>query len=460
MFPHFSDLFNTLSRQLTVLYTQGYDITDLSAQLEALPDSYDAIHSFAKEIVSSISKRPDYPYNEPDSLADILFESPNRKKIIKKPSNSGYSLRDRIAGAVHGRIAGCILGKPFEMGLKLPEIRTYLKGTGNWMLTDFVPDYSPTQTRNLRRDCLESMKGHIQYAQEDDDINYFVVGLLVLEQYGSSFSSSDVARMWLKCLPYNWCWGSEREFYCRLTSLYPDQEQELILPENQELLQFTSLFNTGEEMIGAMIRADAYGLANPGNPEKAAKTAWCDAIMTHKKTGLYASMWVAGTIAAALYLDNPIEAIECGLEQIPANSRFAECVRTSLAWALADKDWLNTWEKIEERWGYLGHAGTMNETAAIVNALVHSIGESGQVEFQKAICITVMQGYDTDCSGATAGCIAGALIGLSQLPNRWIKPFNDTFYSSVAGYRGTSIIELSERMYAVSEKNDDFNVIG
>ena len=57
--------------------------------------------------------------------------------------------------------------------------------------------------------------------------------------------------------------------------------------------------NPGEELCGALIRADAYGWACPGDPVAAAVLAHRDATLTHVRTGVYAAMWVAAAVATA-----------------------------------------------------------------------------------------------------------------------------------------------------------------
>lgn len=47
----------------------------------------------------------------------------------------------------------------------------------------------------------------------------------------------------------------------------------------------------------------------------------------------------------------------------------------------------------------------------------------GQNDFTKTIGETVAMGGDNDCTGATAGSILGAVIGLDAIPSHWITPF-------------------------------------
>ena len=290
----------------------------------------------------------------------------------------------------------------------------------------------------------------MSYAQPDDDINYTILGLRVLEEYGKNFTSQDMARLWTQRVPFGWSWGPEHTFYFLTSAFLLDNDDKQELPEKDDFDLLTRLFNDGEECIGAMIRADSFGLTSPMMTKKAAEFAYRDGIMTHKKTGLYAEMWTAATIAAAYSTFDPIVAIKAGIEQIPSNSRYAEVVREALDIALSESDWIAAYEKINAKWGRLGHAGTLNETAAIINALVHSVRDDGIVDVGKAVCITIMHGWDTDCSGATAGCIAGVLAGKHNIEERWVKPLCDTYHSCIAGELDTSITALAERMYQMS----------
>ena len=445
----FSTLNALCKNRISMLELQGYmlDRDLLLAELENIPDSFDQYIAFAKRLMPT-EKRPDFKYDEPDRYEDIKAAKPSGARNQLPMYISELELKDKTYGGVFGRFIGCMLGKPFEISWELKDIKQYLEAVGAWELDDYLPQYSPAQKNPLRRDCAYSMKGLMEFAQPDDDINYTILGLRVLEIYGRHFRSQDMIRLWLDSIPFTWTWGPEHSFYFTIASYLLNHGQDL--PDGKEWDMLTRLFNCGEELIGAMIRADSFGLTNPGLPEKAAELAYRDGSMTHKKTGLFAEMWTAATIAAAYTTFDPVGAIQAGLEHIPANSRYAEALREALEISLSEKDWMAAYEKINSKWGYLGHAGTINESAAIINALVHSVGSNGIVDIGKAVCITVMHGWDTDCSGATAGCIAGVLCGKHNIPKKWSDPLCDTYHSCVAGETDTSISALAERMYQMS----------
>ena len=437
-----------------MLYLQGYklDVEKVCAEIDALPDSYDAICSYGDTLLD-LPVRQDYGYNEPYALPDIQAQRPKeRHDVIVPPYREQLlrpvTLKDKIYGGVYGRVAACMLGKPFERSLTAEQIRDYLSAVNAYPLNDYVPVYSPYSyiAYNTEPSCRE----YLRYAQADDDTSYFIVALRVLENYGRDFTTQDVAHEWIDNLANLVAWGPSRISYRKLVN--QKWFHDTPLPTGKEWEHFLTFANTGEEQIDAMIRADAYGLVSPMRPAEAAALAYKDAVLTNRHTGLYASMWVAGCIAAAFYYRDPVTVIQCGLEQIPENSRYAEAVRTALEICASTDTWEQAYPEINRRWGHLGHAGTINETAAIINALVHSKDSRGFVDYGKAICTTVMHGWDTDCSAATCGCIAGVMSGYSGIDRKWLEPLHNTFYTYAALENDHRISAFADRLIEMSKR--------
>jgi len=76
----------------------------------------------------------------------------------------------------------------------------------------------------------------------------------------------------------------------------------------------------------------------------------------------------------------------------------------------------------------------------------------GNLDFSKTISIAVMGGWDTDCNGATAGSILGALLGAKKIPEKWIDPINDTLYTGVQGYNKVKISDLAKETLDLIKK--------
>ncbi len=106
----------------------------------------------------------------------------------------------RICNAWIGRISGCMLGKPVEM-LSMRHgaaaLGSYLDRAGAVPLRDYVPLVPGTPVER-HADCC---KDGLVAAVPDDDINYTVLSLMLLEERGTDFTTEDVARAWFRWLP-------------------------------------------------------------------------------------------------------------------------------------------------------------------------------------------------------------------------------------------------------------------
>jgi ADP-ribosylglycohydrolase len=69
----------------------------------------------------------------------------------------------------------------------------------------------------------------------------------------------------------------------------------------------------------------------------------------------------------------------------------------------------------------------------------------GGSDFSRVISETVAMGMDNDCTAATAGSIAGAVIGKRGIPPHWYRPFNNTVHSYLIGKRRFAISGLLKR---------------
>jgi ADP-ribosylglycohydrolase len=156
-------------------------------------------------------------------------------------------------------------------------------------------------------------------------------------------------------------------------------------------------------------------------------------------------MWAAACVAAAFVEDDARSVLEAGISEIPQQSRLAIALRQTIAWYEEDSDWQRTWDRVNASYGHYHTVHTINNACAVALALLHAEGD-----FEQAITIAVMCGWDTDCNGATAGSIAGAMLGASRLPAKWVAPLNDTLYSAVQGFEVSRISDLAERTLALA----------
>ncbi|MFG2992959.1 ADP-ribosylglycohydrolase family protein [Streptomyces sp. NPDC048257] len=340
-------------------------------------------------------------------------------------------LRGRLEAAWWGRAVGCLLGKPVEK-LPLAGIRALARAAGNWPLDDWftargVPSEVLAAYPWNRRSAATSLAENIDGMPEDDDLNYPLLGLLLLQRHGKAFTTADVARLWLDELPAGRTFTAERIAYRNLLlGLEPPAT--------------ATHHNPFREWIGALIRADVHGWTNPGDPAAAAAQAYRDAALTHTGNGVYAALFVAAATAeAATGRADVHTALRAGLAVVPPRSRLAGAVRSGIRWAGQEADFDLVVDRLHARYGHYHWVHAVPNTALIAAALTHADGD-----FTRSVCRAVSGGWDTDSNGATAGALAGLLAGYPDgIPHRWTAPLKNRLATTVPGFDGIGFDTLA-----------------
>ncbi len=377
----------------------------------------------------------------PDRAAPARPDAPAARGAAARPPQAGSAagpgrpggrgLRERLEAAWVGRAVGCLLGKPVEK-LPLEGIRALARAAGNWPLDDWfsargVPPALLAAHPWNRRSAPTSLAENIDGMPEDDDLNYPLLGLLLLQRHGKAFTTADVARLWLDELPAGRTFTAERIAYRNLLlGLEPPAT--------------ATHHNPFREWIGALIRADVHGWTNPGDPAAAAAQAYRDAALTHTGNGLYAALFVAAATAeAATGRADVHTALRTGLAAVPPRSRLAEAVRFGLRTAADETDFDLVVDRLHARYGHYHWVHAVPNTALIAAALTHADGD-----FTRSVCRAVSGGWDTDSNGATAGALAGLLTGSPQrIPHRWTAPLKNRLATTVPGFDGIGFDTLA-----------------
>ncbi|GGI38004.1 hypothetical protein GCM10010988_16810 [Cnuibacter physcomitrellae] len=373
---------------------------------------------------------------EPDDLETILDLAPAAPPL---PAVDADALGDRIHGAWLGRAAGCLLGKPVE---KIPRegIRAIAQSTGNWPLSSYFTEQGldpelaaryPWNRRSRPTSLLENIDG----MPEDDDLNFPLIALDLLERVGERFSTDDVALSWLANLPGGRVFTAERIAYRNLLDGYE--------PEIAGAVR-----NPFRDWIGAQIRTDVYGWAHPGDPVAAARLAAVDARLSHGRNGLYGALFAAAACSAAVTATEVGDVVAAGLSVVPRDSRFAAAVGLGAELGAGPLDAEAALDRIYAEYGHLHWVHVLNNAAVLAFALVRGDGD-----YERTITTAVSGGWDTDSVGATAGSIAGALLGASALPEKWIAPLHNRLASSVPGFDGIGFDELARRTAALADRH-------
>ena len=89
---------------------------------------------------------------------------------------------------------------------------------------------------------------------------------------------------------------------------------------------------------------------------------------------------------------------------------------------------------------------------AINNACLIAAGLLwGDGDFAATVGLTVQGGWDTDSNAATAGSVAGTVLGAARLPAHFISPLQDRTRSAVFGYDNSRISDLARRTISLAE---------
>ncbi len=368
------------------------------------------------------------------SLADLSASQP----AIARSDADNSGLRERIHGAWLGRAVGCVLGKPVE---KIPRagIEEILRSQGRWPLDRWFtevgldPEVAARWPWNVKSRPT-SLEENIDGTPEDDDLNYTLLAMKILEQHGADFTSDDVASAWLLDLPAGRTFTAERVAYRNLLDGY-------LPPETARVR------NPFREWIGAQIRTDLYGWVNPGDGLRAAEWAWRDAAVSHTRNGVYGAMYAAALGAYAVVASSIEDVLDAATSVVPPASRLAGAIALGRELAASDVDPTTAYARLEEEYANLHWVHTLNNAALLTYGLA-----AGRGDFDRTICLTVMGGWDTDSCGATAGAVAGALGGTAVIAERWSAPLRNRLSTSIPGLDGLSFDSVTERTLAVYDQ--------
>lgn len=164
----------------------GYDVEGVVRQANRV-DPYDAtaVLSLVDQLAHA-ERTNEWSYVEPEGL-DAIRASLPELPAAREPDSS--DLQDAISAAWLGRIAGCNIGKPVEWGTHWTSdhIRDYLERADAYPLRDYFPLLDPMPAGfELRDNWPETTRGRVDGSARDDDIDYPILALHLLETHGAA----------------------------------------------------------------------------------------------------------------------------------------------------------------------------------------------------------------------------------------------------------------------------------
>lgn len=427
-FPDYKHHLENVIQYAQLKYEYGAQTEDIQALINELSRCLEITINKIKElpIDSELAEK------EPDDIIKIRsLRNEGPRRLWKSFNKAKYM--EKIYGALYGRFAGCTLGAVVE-GWSIEAMKEWAETIGD--------SFPPVNYWSKSKDPYRKRYG-VSYGKDytlscmngvpvDDDVTYTILGLLIAEEFSSEFTIENVGEAWVKYLPCA-CTAEKVALENLKAGIPPHKAAEVNNPYCQ--------------WIGASIRADPWGYMAPGLPEKAAEMAYKDAYISHRRNGIYGEMFFSAAIAAAFEVDNAIDALKIGLTEIPQDCMLANDVRWALEACKDIRNYKDARDAVQQRFGTQSPVHTNNNACLTIFGL--SIGGD---DFTKVISETVAMGYDNDCTAATAGSIAGVILGRKGIPDKWYKNFNNIVYTYINGHKIFKIDDLADRFAEQAEK--------
>ena len=422
------DVRDVVADEWRQLDSSGYDVGDLRSSVLDAVAANDSIRLRTLLVeLAQAPRRADWPYVEPSQPEEILaaLDEPLRGEAW---GGTEPELEDRLRGAWLARCVGCVMGKPVE-GLDRERIERYLRAADAWPQRGYIPllEPLPEGIERLHSSAPRSAAGRFDAVPRDDDTDYTVLGLHLLETYGRELSVEHIALEWLDRLPFTQTFTAERAAYRNLI--------EGVTPERAAVVR-----NPYREWIGALIRADAFGYACPGDACASVKLAIQDARLSHVANGIYGEMWAAALVSSAFTATDIRDALLVARSWLPASTRMREAQGLVLELHAQEASWEQLVERLDALVGHYDWVHTVNNAAAIAASLLW-----GEGDLVQSVGLVVALGWDTDSDGATVGSVLGAMHGSAVVPTALSAPFNNQLRSAIRDYDRCSISELAQR---------------
>ncbi|KAI2607863.1 ADP-ribosylation/Crystallin J1 [Hypoxylon sp. NC1633] len=330
---------------------------------------------------------------------------------------------DRVYAGVLGKLIGVYIGRPFE----------------GW-----------THKRIMKE------LGHIRYyvneklgvplVVTDDDISGTFTFVRALEDYDRP-DSKDVGDTWL-----NYTIKEKTIFWWGGNGVSTEHTAFLNLKNGIEAPRSGDVSTNGKtiaEQIGAQIFIDGWAMAAPGNPLLASRLAQAAGSVSHCGESVQAAMLWAAMEAEAFLSKDVGHLLETGLKVLSPDTLIANVIADVRAWCVADKHWMKTRQRIEDKYGYHkfpGFCHVVPNHAIMIMALIY-----GGHSFDEAMHIVNTCGWDTDCNSGNLACLLAIMYGLDAFEGGpdWRGPLSDrVFVSSADG--GYSINNAARIAYDVA----------
>ena len=230
----------------------------------------------------------------------------------------------------------------------------------------------------------------------NDDLDIQLIWLELLEQYGETITSIDLAEAFYARYPH-----SPGEY-----AYFKKNIRRRIYPPASGSFQNT-FYGNG---MGSLIRSEIWACVNPLSPERAAEMAEKDACLDHKSDSIAAERYFAAMESIAFQeteLSALLQKAEPYLEGSPKLKKLYQAVA---GWVKSGMDQRQVRFEILRDYGHPDCTNLYQNIGIIWMALLMGGGD-----IKKTVMLAINSGFDTDCTAATAGAVLGLLLGGARL---------------------------------------------
>ena len=346
-------------------------------------------------------------------------------------SLSAAEYYEKVHAAWLGQAVAGALGMNVQ-NMHKREIKPFLEEIGQWPPTDYIKTVPPRQGRRQGRKQQYTADnwGPAGFGPDDDSL-FQIANLLLIEEKGPEITSQDIADKWLASFSV-----FEAQNCGRAVRVTEKLLKQGVRPPESGRHEFG-------EYMGGQMKGEFWGFLLPGNPAAAAEYGRIDGEVSFHTDGLYGEMFMAALTAEAFFESDPEKLLQAGLAVIPTDCDYARCIRDVMEWhAQWPDDWEKAHEQIDIKWAPEGDKNRRVFPNNAVNALALLYGQG---DFEKAIAIAVMAGWDTDTNAGDVGPVMGVVLGPEAIAEKWTKPIANIFRSDVKGAEEWKIDELARR---------------
>ncbi|RDI66779.1 ADP-ribosylglycohydrolase family protein [Nocardia pseudobrasiliensis] len=314
---------------------------------------------------------------------------------------------DRVRGVLLGGAVGDALGWPIEF-LSLNQIRERFGAAG---MTDFAPGRDPSAPQQITDDTqmtLFTAEALLRCPPGADPVPVLLRAYLRWLTTQSEHGPGTRPDGWLASLPFLYAARSPGN---ACISGLRQQQREFRPPHP---FGESGPVNAGSKGCGTVMRAAPFGLAGLG-PQGAFDLAARGAQLTHGHptaavaAGAFAAL--VDLVVSGVELPNAVRDIISRLANLPAGAETADALK--LAVIVADSGAASP-EHVEQ----VGEGWVAEECLAI--AVYSALYAQRTGDVSGGLLLSVNHSGDSDSTGAVAGNLIGAIVGLAGLPGEWV----------------------------------------